>query len=290
MDVYQEVTDRIIAMLEQGEIPWNRPWTGAGRYAIKRTTGKPYSLLNQMLLSDPGEYLSFNQCKKEGGRIKKGAKAKIVVFWKIAEYPAKDKDGSAIIKDGKVKMTQVPLLKYMNVFHIDDCEGLTPKNYDDERREFDPIEEAERVMAGYLTRSGVTLEHMEQGRAFYSPTEDKIVLPLREQFTGEPEYYSTAFHEMTHSTGHSSRLDRITAGSFSFGDETYSKEELVAELGSANIMRYLGIETDYSFRNTAAYIKSWLKALRNDKRLIVSASSKASKAADLILDIDSKAE
>ena len=109
------------------------------------------------------------------------------------------------------------------------------------------------------------------------------MLPLREQFKGEAQYYATAFHELTHSTGHSSRLDRIVAGSFSFGDESYSNEELVAEIGSASLMNMLGIETDDSVRNNAAYIQSWKKALRNDKKLIVSAASKASKAVELIM-------
>lgn len=96
IDVYQMVTDRIIGMLEQGEIPWDKPWTGAGRWAIKRASGKPYSLLNQMLLGNPGEYLSFNECKKLGGKIRKGAKAKIVVFWKMLDKPVEGKDGKAV--------------------------------------------------------------------------------------------------------------------------------------------------------------------------------------------------
>lgn len=133
-----------------------------------------------------------------------------------------------------------------------------------------------------MKRSGITLEHIKQGRAYYSPTDDKVVLPIKEQFTSEAGYYGTAFNELTHSTGHNSRLDRIVAGSFSFGDETYSKEELVAEIGSATILNLLGIETDSSIRNNAAYIQSWIKALRNDKKLIVSAASKASKAVELI--------
>lgn len=283
IDVYQMVTDRIIAMLEQGDIPWDRPWTGAGRYAIKRASGKPYSILNQMLLGNPGEYLSFNECKKLGGKIKKGAKAKIVVFWKIMDYPEKDDGGKPIIKaNGTVKTRSVPYLKYSQVFHIDDCEGITPKHYEETLRDFNPIDKAEEVIAGYVQRSGITLEHTKQGRAFYSPDMDKVVLPLKEQFTSEAGYYGTAFHELTHSTGHKSRLDRIVAGSFSFGDETYSKEELVAEIGSASLMNVLGIETDDSIRNNAAYIQSWIKALRNDKRLIVSAASKAGKAVEMI--------
>lgn len=274
IDVYQMVTDRIIAMLEQGEIPWDRPWTGASRWAIKRASGKPYSLLNQMLLGNPGEYLSFNECKKLGGKIRKGAKANIVVFWKLLDKPEE--------KDGKITVRQIPFLKYMNVFHIDDCEGIEPKHYDETLRDFNPIDKAEEVIDGYATRSGITLEHVKQGRAYYSPEADKVVLPIKEQFTGEAGYYGTAFHELTHSTGHKSRLDRIIAGSFSFGDETYSKEELVAEIGSASILNMLGIETDDSIRNNAAYIQSWIKALRNDKKLIVSAASKAGKAVEMI--------
>lgn len=284
VDVFQMVTDRIIGMLENGEIPWERPWTGAGQYAIKRATGKPYSLLNQMLLGNPGEYLSFKECQKLGGKIKKGAKAKIVVFWKILDCAKTDTNGKPVIgSDGKVKMTQIPFLKYMNVFHIDDCEGIEPRYYENVLRDFNPVDKAEEVIALYVQRSGIGLEHIQQGRAYYNPEADKVVLPIKEQFKGEAEYYSTAFHELTHSTGHQKRLDRITAGSFSFGDETYSKEELVAEIGSASIMNMLGIETDNSVRNNAAYIQSWIKALRNDKKMIVSAASKASKAVELIM-------
>ena len=184
IDVYQMVTDRIIAMLEQGEIPWNRPWTGAGNLAIKRASGKPYSLLNQMLPGNPGEYLSFNECKKLGGKIRKGAKAKIVVFWKMLDKPVEGKDGKPVVNaNGAVKMRSIPFLKYMNVFHIDDCEGIEPKHYDETLREFNPIDKAEEVIAGYVQRSGITLEHAKQGRAYYSPEADKVVLPIKEQFT-----------------------------------------------------------------------------------------------------------
>lgn len=282
-DVYQMVTDRIIAMLEQGDIPWRRPWTGAGRWAIKRVTGKPYSLLNQFLLGNPGEYLSWHQCKQEGGNVKKGSKSKVVVFFKFIEKPRKNKEGQPVLNpQGEPIIDQVPFLQYSNVFHIDDCEGLKPKHYEEVMRDFDPIEKAETVIEGYV-RNGPKLDHVHQGRAYYSPSEDRVVLPLREQFTGEAEYYSTAFHELTHSTGHSSRLNRIVEGSFRFGDESYSKEELVAEIGSALLMNLLGIETDGSIQNNAAYIQNWIKALRNDKKLIVSAAGKATKAVELIM-------
>ena len=181
-----------------------------------------------------------------------------------------------------MKVRSIPFLKYSQVFHIDDCEGITPRHYDETLRDFNPIDKAEEVIAGYVQRSGIILEHAKQGRAYYSPEADKVVLPIKQQFTSEAGYYGTAFHELTHSTGHKSRLDRIVAGSFSFGDETYSKEELVAEIGSASILNMLGIETDSSIRNNAAYIQSWIKALRNDKKLIVSAASKAGKAVEMI--------
>ena len=126
-----------------------------------------------------------------------------------------------------------------------------------------------------------------QDKAYYSPTVDKIVLPIMEQFPQVAEYYSTAFHEAVHSTGHKSRLNRFTgeAAAAMFGSESYSKEELIAEIGSACIMHDIGIETTGTFRNSAAYIQNWLKVLKNDKRMIVAAASRADKAARLILNI-----
>jgi antirestriction protein ArdC len=284
VDVYSMVTDRIIGMLEDGIIPWKRPWTGAGRLAVKRTTGEPYSLLNQLLLGKPGEYLTFMQCKKEGGTVKKGAKSKIVVFWKMLDKPRMNAEGHAVINaEGNPVFDQIPYLQYSNVFHIDDCEGLEPKHYTDVVRDFDPIKQAEAVIDDYVARSGIGFEHANQGRAFYSPSADKVVLPPRERFTGEPVYYGTAFHELTHSTGHATRLNRFATTAAMFGSESYSKEELVAELGSASILYMLGIETEDTVQNNAAYIQNWINALRNDKRMIVSAAAKAAKAVDMII-------
>ena len=288
-DIYKEVTDRIIAELEKGIIPWNKPWTGGCDGAISHANGKPYSLLNQFVLDKPGEYLTFKQCAKEGGKIKKGAKSKFVVFWKMIEVEKKDKTGIVVTDaDGKPKTDIIPVLKYFNVFHVDDCEGIKAK--------FDrpmptagatPIEAAEATLADYVKRSGIRLVNRKQDRAYYSPASDTITLPLMEQFMETAEYYSTAFHEVVHSTGHSTRLNRFTdAGGF--GSEPYSKEELVAEIGAASILNYLRIETASSFKNSAAYIQNWLKHLRDDKRLIVSAASRAEKAVKLVLNTDAK--
>ena len=274
MDVYKEVTDRIISQLEQGIIPWHKPWIVSGKAcAISRSTGKPYSLLNQMILGKPGEYLTFAQCVKEGGKIRKGAKAQMVVFWKWIEKEDEKNPG---------EMKKIPFLRHFSIFHIDDCEGLKPKHETPSTEILQPDAAADSIITGYLDRSGVKLVHQEGDRAFYRPSADTVTLPLMAQFKELAEYYSTAFHELTHSTGHTSRLNRLTAPAF-FGSESYSKEELVAEIGAAALVNHAGLETLSSFRNSAAYVQSWLKALRADKRLIVSAAGQAEKACSLIL-------
>lgn len=270
-DVYAEVTARIVEQLEQGVIPWHKPWIASGA-AISRSTGKPYSLLNQILLARPGEYATFKQIQQEGGRVKKGAKSSMVVFWKWLEQ--EDEETKEIKK--------IPFLRYYNVFHIDQCEGIKAKHSKPLPNIAQPDEAAEAIARDYLTRSGVRLIHEEGNRAFYRPSTDSITLPLLAQFKNTAEYYSTLFHEMTHSTGHSSRLDRLTKVA-AFGSEDYSKEELVAEIGAAALVNHAGLETSSSLTNSAAYIQSWLKALQDDKRLIVSASGRAEKAVNLIL-------
>jgi len=132
------------------------------------------------------------------------------------------------------------------------------------------------------SREGVKLHHDNGGSAFYRPSTDSITLPHMAQFSATAEYYSTLFHEMTHSTGHKSRLDRLEKTAF-FGTEAYSKEELIAEIGAAALVNHAGLETPESFRNNAAYVQNWLQVLKNDKRFIVSAAGKAEKAVNLIL-------
>ena len=269
--IYELITDRIIAQMENGIIPWEKPWIASGQ-AVSHSTGKAYSLLNQMLLGRPGEYVTFNQCQQEGGKVRKGEKSSIVVFWKWIE--AEDEE------TGEKK--EIPFLRYINVFHVDQCEGLTPKFIQPLPQTVNGDETADKIINAYLNRSGVKLIHEEGNRAFYQPLTDSITLPLRAQFRETAEYYSTAFHEMTHSTGHTSRLDRLEKTAF-FGSEAYSKEELIAEIGAAALVNHAGLETASSFRNNAAYVQNWLQVLKDDKRFIVSAAGKAEKAVDLIL-------
>ena len=273
MDIYAAVTDRIIAQMEQGVCPWSKPWVASGR-AISHATGKPYSLLNQMLLGRPGEYLTFKQCQATGGRVKNGEKAHMVVFWKWIEQEDEE--------TGEKK--EVPFLRYYNVFHIDQCEGVTAKHTHEARFPdgAEVLEVAQEIVYDYLGREGVKLTHSEGDRAFYRPATDEVVLPIRKQFVSTAEYYSTVFHELIHSTGHPSRLNRLTQPSF-FGTEDYSKEELVAEIGAATLVNHVGLETDHIFRNNAAYIQNWLNVLKGDKRFIVSTAGQAEKAVNLIL-------
>lgn len=274
MDIYAAVTDRIIDQMEQGIIPWEKPWVSSGK-AISHATGKPYSLLNQMLLGRPGEYVTFRQCQEVGGHIRKGEKASMVVFWKWIETEDEE--------TGEVK--EVPFLRYYNVFHIDQCEGISPK-YTTETTLPDagePQEAAQNIIDSYLNREGVTLHHEAGDRVFYRPSTDSITVPGMRQFAVTAEYYSTVFHELTHSTGHEKRLNRLSKPSF-FGSDEYSKEELVAEIGAAALVNHAGLETFASLRNNAAYIQNWLNVLKGDKRLIVSAAGQAKKAVDLILD------
>lgn len=273
-DIYAAVTDRIIQQMESGILPWSKPWGGITGGAYSGTTGKPYSLLNQMLLSKPGAYYTFSQIQKQGGSVRKGEKAQMVVFWK--QIPVKEKDSQT----GEVKESLIPMLRYYNVFHIDQCEGFNCTNVTEEREHTN--EDADGIISAYLDRTGVELIQRISDEAYYSPSRDCVVLPLPEQFKSMEERYSTAFHELAHSTGHQSRLDRLRATAH-FGNESYSKEELVAEITATALMNYTGLETKGTFRNSAAYIQSWLTALRNDKRMIVSASGAASKAFEYII-------
>ena len=274
-DIYAAVTERIIAQLEAGTIPWQKPWivSGTGSAAISYVTRRPYSLLNQMLLGDPGEYLTYKQCEQRGGQVKKGEKSRMVVFWKWIEEEDKD--------TGKKK--QIPFLRYYNVFHINQCEGIDTKIKTQELPDTtETLPDAETVAENYCSRCGVRRIFEPGDRAFYRPATDTVTLPELKQFRTTIGYYETLFHELTHSTGHADRLNRL-AKSGGFGSEGYAKEELIAEIGAAGILNILGIETESSFQNNAAYIESWLKALKNDKRMIVSAAGKAEKAIDLIL-------
>ena len=283
-NVYQMVTDRIVAQMEKGIIPWQKPWTAscsAEDAAINYVTRRPYSFVNQMLLGRPGEWLSWKQVGELGGKVRKGAKAGMVVFYK--RIVVKDKK----VVDGKEQEVEkvIPLLKYYNVFHLEDVEGIDTKIIPGQKFVNEGIEEADAVISAYVEREGLKFENEEDSdRAYYSPSEDKVVVPNINQYKVVEEYYSTTFHELTHSTLKESRCNRETENAHAFfGNQDYSREELVAEIGSAMLCNRLGIESAKAFRNSVGYIQGWLKELRNDNHMIVWAAGRAEKAAKFIL-------
>lgn len=272
--VYEMVTERIIEELEKGSIPWEKPWTSGRRSgAYNFVSKKSYSLMNQMMLKHRGAYGTFKQWTEKGGKIRKGEKSEIVVFWKFQIIEEENEDGE---KEEK----KIPMLRYYNVFHISQVDGVELK---EELPEVEPIESAEKIKRDYVEREHIKILEYATNEAFYSPAGDFIQVPERGQYKDIESFYDVLFHEMTHSTGHKSRLNRLERGAH-YGNELYSKEELVAELGSASLMNMLGLETKKTIRNNAAYIQSWIRVFKNDPRFIVSAAGKAEKAVKFILD------
>ena len=271
INVYELVTQRILDQLEKGIIPWRKPWQGGE--PINFITRKTYRGVNLLLLPYGGEWLTFKQAKDSGGNVKRGEKSSLIVFYKTVEKEN---------ENGEKEF--YPVLKYSNIFHLSQCEGIESKiELTAPSGTIKPIETAQDILNGYITRSGVKLEHIEGGNhACYSPLSDKITMPGITQFDSAEEYYSTILHEAAHSTGHKSRLDRIT-DTAAFGNGEYSREELTAEITASMIMNVAGIELPETFQNSVSYIKSWMKKLREDNKAILAASGKAQKATDLIL-------
>lgn len=278
VDVYEEVTDRIIAALEEGTVPWRRPWVASADSHRNPVSGTEYRGVNPFLLeltawergySDP-RWLTFKQAKTAGGCVRKGEKSTQVIFWKMLR--GKDKDTG--------EERTIPMLRHYRVFNVAQVDGLELEQAETIAT-FDPIERADQIIAAMP--NAPTIGH-GGNRAFYHPALDAVQLPAREQFESPEAYYSTAFHELTHSTGHESRLNRDEVagrGRHGFGSEPYAGEELVAELGAAMVGARANIapRTDQS----AAYIAGWLRALRDDRKLLVSAAGRAQRAADYIL-------
>lgn len=278
-NVYQMVTDRVIEQMQQGIIPWHRPWTGAADGAMNYVTRRPYSLLNQLLLGRDGEWLTWKQIQDCGGKLKKGAKAGMVVYY--GKFVAKEEKA-----DGTVEEKEIPVLKYYNVFHLSDCTGIESKIENDVHTTTRPIDAAEDIINGYLTSEDAPRFHNDQprNRAYYAPSTDTVVVPMISQYDIAEEYYSTTFHELTHSTMKESRCNRRAENErAAFGSANYSREELVAELGAAMLCTVSGLNNDKAFKNSVAYLQGWLKALKNDNKMMVWAASRAEKAARYIM-------
>ena len=209
-------------------------------------------------------------------------KGNFVVSWAKIKKVETDEEGNE-------RTTIIPRLKYYYVFEVSQCEGIE-RNCTEEPKTYGntPVESAENIITAYIERETVTFTATDSNRAYYSPSEDAVIVPDLKYFEAVEEYYSTSFHELTHSTMHPDRCNRAEerkGKKVAFGSEEYSKEELVAEIGAATLVNMIGLESDKSFKNSVSYIQSWIGKLKNDKNLIVSASSRAEKAVNYILGI-----
>ena len=273
---YQIVTDRICALLEAGTAPWHQPWQADVGMPRNLVSKKAYRGINVFILGsqhyDSPWWLSFKQVQEKGGRIRKGERMTYVVFWKLLERTHTAEDGSS-------ERDTLPILRYYTVVNARQCEGLTLPPLEVIEREHTPLEACEALVAGIPTPPAI--QHGD-AQAYYRPATDSVHMPDPERFETAERYYATLFHELTHATGHPSRLNRPTLKDAQrFGDTSYAKEELVAEMGAAFLCGATGIVND-TIDQSAAYLQGWLKALRNDPRLLVLAAAQAQKAADLL--------
>jgi len=269
-DIYEGVTDRILECLNNGVVPWRQPWAISSPRNL--SSGHVYKGINQILLSctafSSPYWLTFNQARQLGGKIKLGARGTPIVFWKVYEKET---------RSGEIDKRFV--LKRFTVFNAEQTDGICVPRLE-EPKTFNVIEDCEKVISSF--ENGPSVEH-GGGRACYMPIQDRILMPPKPAFTSSEEYYSTLFHELVHATGANHRLARkgVTDPS-GFASHEYSFEELVAECGSAFLCSHAGI-TPATLANSAAYIASWSKRLSAEPRWIVNAASQAGKAADLIL-------
>jgi len=269
---YEIVTESIIKQLESGVAPWRKPWRT--ETPANLVSKKEYRGLNIFLLASQGYgsryWITYRQAQALGGTVRKGQHGSKVVFWKIGEYRWENQETEETENHKSI------LLRYYTVFNLEQCEGIKSP---ERAPTISPIEQCESIVKGMPNPPGFA----QDARACYWPSTDTVGMPASSAFHSAEEYYSTLFHEITHSTGHPSRVGREGIMNHNpSGSEDYSKEELIAEMGAAMLCGVTGIESR-TLGNSAAYLQTWINKLKLDSRLIVSAASQAQKAADYIL-------
>ena len=280
-DLYTSITARIVSALEAGLAPWVRPWSeDVDSFAMNAGTRRPYRGINALLLSleatsqgyPLNRWLTYRQATELGGQVERGARGTTVVLWRLRKvaatadaYPAPD--------ESDVPERVIPLLRAFTVFNLAQVEGVPATLKATQRCTWEPEARAEEL----LLRSGATVRH-GGSRAFYRPGDDEIHLPPKRVFPAADRYYGTALHELTHWSSHPSRCNRQLGQRF--GDDAYAAEELIAEMGAAFLCAYCRIDGEL---HHADYLASWLKVLRQDKRAIFVAATRAQQAADYIL-------
>ena len=270
--IHQIITKNIIKKLEEGTIPWNMPFIQA--YPKNIITKNPYKGINVLMLWAYGSefkssyWLTLKQANKLGGRILKNSVGVPIIYW---IFPDPD--------DPDCKITH-PYPRYYKVFNLDQCEGID-KPKETVLQDTTPIKECERVVKNYKNKPSIETHPFN---ACYIPSQDKIQIPDMAVFNSKQEYYSTLFHELVHSTGHKKRLNRFEGSKehFNRSSKEYSLEELVAELGACFLCTETGI-SNKTIDNSASYINHWVQAFKRDTKILLKASSKASKAVDYIL-------
>lgn len=267
------VLDRILAIMDTGTLPWQQPWDSKVGFPKNLFSKRAYSGVNVWMLAcqgyDSPYWATFKQISAAGGTVKKGSKATPIVFWNVSQ-----KEDAAT---GKVKKST--FLVYYNVFNVAQTEGLEVPAIESVESRFTPIEVCEKLVGNMPLRPSIF--HGGIG-AFYTPSRDTVTMPDRTTFTNPDSYYSTLFHELGHSTGHESRLNRPTITDCKpFGSVSYAKEELIAEMTASYLCGVAGID-NATANNSAAYIKGWMATLQHDRSMLISAASKAQKAADYI--------
>jgi antirestriction protein ArdC len=288
--VHRMVTERMIAALERGTVPWRKPWQAAAGRPRSMSTGQPYRGVNMFLLAltageeayDSPFWGTYRQIGALGGQVRKGERSSLAVFWKQAEFEQRD------LQSGETTVKQLPVLRYYRVFNAAQADHL-PERFYPAPGDHNEISQPQTVLDAYLSR-GPKLVHVAGDRANYHPATDTIRLPLRSQFGIPEDYYATAFHEAGHSTGHPSRLNRPGIAAFDhFGSDKYAQEELVAQMTASILCVENAIDSPAIFENSASYIDGWLSALNRDQRLVVTAAAQAQKACDLITQAEREA-
>jgi antirestriction protein ArdC len=282
-NVYEIITEKIIEQLQNGVVPWRKPWRT--ELPCNLVSGKVYRGINPFLLAPQGfgsrYWLTFNQASKLGGHIRKGEHSSIVTFWNVG------KEKIVRDADGRDRKTKPFLLRFYHVFNVEQTEGIMDKlGLGNASPRIASIEQCETIVNAMPNPP----RREKSDRAWYRPSTDSVGMPSRDLFNSSEEFYSTLFHELTHSTGHASRLGREGIEQLNaFGSESYSKEELVAEMGAAMLCGVTAI-SPATIPNSAAYLQSWINRLRGDSKLLVTAASAAQKAADYIRNTSPKSE
>jgi antirestriction protein ArdC len=290
--LYDEVSNRIIAMIENGVVPWRKTWSTYG-LARNYISGRLYTGINYILMNNTGHpipyFATFNQIKELGGRIKKGAEANMVIYFKMYYKDSDDKTLAPEVAKGRYQKGEdirvLKFIRYYNVFNVEDIEDVEIDNsrFPEVRLEDnEKITRCEEIIMNMPNPPN--LRQIDANRAFYSPAQDFINLPSIGQFESSEHYYATYFHELIHATGHPSRLARNEVMDFSgFGSKPYSKEELVAEMGASFLSCHCQIDYDSVIENNASYLAGWLNVLKEDPRFIFKVSSEVQKAIEHIL-------